>query len=193
MVKQARAWQTRERVLDAAAGEFAVHGYEATKLQDVIARTDVTKGALYGHFESKRRLAAALVDESTQHWKRIRDACAAGPPSAQAALTELIRGLGAEFDANIRFRAAFRLAADFEPTLDDSDGLFSGIRNALVASVRGAQQEMDLTPPYPPESLAYLILAVLYGASYMPAWGVPQRAGTELDRAWRVLCTVLGI
>ncbi|WP_052434418.1 TetR/AcrR family transcriptional regulator [Streptacidiphilus melanogenes] len=194
MVKQARAWLTRDRVLDAAAQEFAIHGYEPTKLHDVIARTGMTKGALYAHFGSKHQLASALVDESTAHWNRIRAAPTAPPPSAEAALTELIRRLGAEFDTNIRFRAALRLVSDSEWPLDDPDGLFRGIHRELVTRIRGAQEEKELTAAHPPESLAYLILAILYGAAHMQAaWGTPMGDRIGLDHAWRVLCTILGL
>lgn len=170
-----------------------MHGYEATKLQAVIARTGMTKGALYAHFGSKRQLAAALVEESTLRWKEISDACVEDSFSAQAALTGLIRSLGGEFDTNIRFRAALRLASDFEQTPGGADELFGGIRRELVTSVRRVQEEKEQTPPHTPESHAYLILALLYGASYMPAWDAPRQDNTELLRAWRVLCTLLGI
>ncbi|MFF7989525.1 TetR family transcriptional regulator [Kitasatospora xanthocidica] len=193
MVKQARAWLTRERVLDAAAEEFAVHGFTATKVEAVVARTGMTKGALYAHFGSKHQLASALVDESVEDWKRLRDAPPAAPPgpSAGAALTELIGRMRGQFETNVRFRAALRLAADCERCEGDPDGLFGDIRREMVTSVRRAQEEREITPSYPAESLAYLILVVLYGFSYMPAWDDTHGVPVEPDDAWHVLRTAL--
>ncbi len=60
MPKQARALRTYDRVLDAAAYEFARYGYTNANLQNIADRIRLTKGALYGHFANKEELAAAL-------------------------------------------------------------------------------------------------------------------------------------
>lgn len=194
MVKQARAWLTRDRVLDSAAQEFAVHGYEATKLQAVIARTGMTKGALYAHFGSKHQLATALVDESAAHWQRIRAAPAEPTRTAELALTELIRHLGAEFDTNSRFRAALRLAADSDWADSDPDSFFGSIHQELVKRIRLVQEAKNLATPHPPESLAYVILTILYGAAHMQAaWNGPVAVDSEPDDSWHVLHTILGL
>ncbi|MFE6051085.1 TetR family transcriptional regulator [Kitasatospora sp. NPDC056446] len=195
MVKQARAWLTRERVLDAAAEEFAVHGFAATKVEAVVARTGMTKGALYAHFGSKHQLASELVNESVEHWKSLRADPGAAPPkpSAGTALTELIGRMRGQFETNVRFRAALRLAADCERSLGDSHGLFGDIRQEMVTSVRRAQEEREITPSYPAESLAHLILVVLYGFSYMPSWDGAHGVPVEPDDAWHVLRTVLRV
>ncbi|MFJ6517957.1 TetR family transcriptional regulator [Streptomyces filamentosus] len=85
MVKQERARRTRERVLDAAAHEFAAHGYAHTTINGVAARLGMTKGALYGHFASKDLLAAALLRYGEETWTRIHSpapvAGSASPPA----------------------------------------------------------------------------------------------------------------
>ncbi|MEV7596078.1 TetR/AcrR family transcriptional regulator [Kitasatospora sp. NPDC089797] len=192
MVKQARAWQTRERVLDAAAAEFAAHGFAATKVEAVVARTGMTKGALYAHFGSKHQLAVALVTESSRHWELIREPPDEQPsPSPGSALTELIRRMRGQFESNVRFRAALRLAADCERRPGDSAGLFADIRQEMVTGIRKAQAELEVTPVHSPESLAYLVLAVLYGSSYLPAGDADRGGAGEPDEAWRAIHTVL--
>lgn len=47
---------TRERVLAAAEELFAEQGYDATSVQQVVARAGVTKGALYHYFSAKEDL-----------------------------------------------------------------------------------------------------------------------------------------
>jgi AcrR family transcriptional regulator len=55
---------TRQAVLDAAGIEFALNGYNGTGLGSIVARADVTKGALFHHFTDKRALALAWIRES---------------------------------------------------------------------------------------------------------------------------------
>jgi AcrR family transcriptional regulator len=66
MTGMARARRKAERpreILDAAFEEFALHGYAATRLEDVAARAGVTKGTIYVYFENKERLFEALALE----------------------------------------------------------------------------------------------------------------------------------
>jgi AcrR family transcriptional regulator len=51
---------TRDEVLDIAAELFARNGYRATNLRLVAARMDVTRQALYHHFDSKPAILGAL-------------------------------------------------------------------------------------------------------------------------------------
>jgi AcrR family transcriptional regulator len=60
--RRLRGEATRERVLIAARRLFAEDGYEATSIEDVIAASRVTRGALYHHFQSKAELLDAVVE-----------------------------------------------------------------------------------------------------------------------------------
>lgn len=66
---QRRAWVTRQTLLVAAATRFAEVGYHGTSLSEVIAASEVTKGALYFHFSSKQALADAVIAEMVGRWK----------------------------------------------------------------------------------------------------------------------------
>lgn len=58
-----KADRTRRQILDAAFQEIYRHGYQGMRLDDVIAATGLTKGALYHHFPNKQALGYAVVDE----------------------------------------------------------------------------------------------------------------------------------
>ncbi|XP_021300573.1 uncharacterized protein LOC110428981 [Herrania umbratica] len=61
--RQARAAATRERILEAAAADFAAVGYHGSSLSRILERdAGVTKGALYFHFASKEAMALAVVE-----------------------------------------------------------------------------------------------------------------------------------
>lgn len=52
---------TKEKILDAAEGLVLDHGYGATSIDQILAKTGITKGAFFYHFKSKSELAQALV------------------------------------------------------------------------------------------------------------------------------------
>src|SRR5579863_6241691 len=55
--------RTRERLLQAAFREVRRSGFQSAGIDTILAATNVTKGALYHHFESKEALGYAIVDE----------------------------------------------------------------------------------------------------------------------------------
>jgi len=55
--------QTRQRILRSAFMEMYRNGFQGMRLDEVIAATELTKGALYHHFPNKRALGYAVVDE----------------------------------------------------------------------------------------------------------------------------------
>lgn len=55
--------RTRRQILEAAYGVIHRHGFQAAGLNDILAMTGVTKGAMYHHFPNKLALGYAVVDE----------------------------------------------------------------------------------------------------------------------------------
>jgi TetR/AcrR family acrAB operon transcriptional repressor len=56
------ALETRNRILDAAENVFHTHGVSQTSLADIAAAADVTRGAIYWHFENKSHLFNAMCE-----------------------------------------------------------------------------------------------------------------------------------
>ncbi len=54
---------TRERLLQAASREIYRSGFQGAGIDTILAATNVTKGALYYHFENKEALGYAVVEE----------------------------------------------------------------------------------------------------------------------------------
>lgn len=120
-MKQERSRRTRDRILDAAAAEFAEHGYVAANLQHVAERAMLTKGAVYGHFASKADIATLMAD----HFER----------RVQAVITADLRRGGADADIWHRVSA---LTSDLvhQVTSDRRSGaaLRLGIEEVLAGS-----------------------------------------------------------
>ena len=55
--------RTRERLLQAAFREVYRYGFQSAGVDTILAATNVTKGALYYHFENKEALGHAVIEE----------------------------------------------------------------------------------------------------------------------------------
>ena len=62
MVRQSRALETRNRLLDAASACFAEQGYNAAGVAEICRAAGVSKGAFYHHFPSKQVLFLELLN-----------------------------------------------------------------------------------------------------------------------------------
>lgn len=64
--------RTRERLLQAAFQEVYRSGFRSAGVDTILAATNVTKGALYYHFDSKEALGYAIVEEIIAGFVRDR-------------------------------------------------------------------------------------------------------------------------
>lgn len=89
----------REQLLEVALGAFAGAGYHETSMNDVADAAGVTKPVLYQHFESKRELYQALLDDVGA---RLVAAITTATAGVESGREQTERG----------FRAYFRWVAD---------------------------------------------------------------------------------
>ena len=90
MVRQARSEATRRKIMTSAVELFNEIGYPATGLGDIIERAEMTKGALYYHFDSKESLATAIIEEGSV---RLTEAFRGIAASSAPALETIIHGV----------------------------------------------------------------------------------------------------
>src|SRR5208337_2255527 len=64
--------RTRERLLQAGFREVYRYGFQSAGVDTILAATNVTKGALYYHFESKEALGHAIIEEVVAKLTRDR-------------------------------------------------------------------------------------------------------------------------
>ncbi|MEV6947640.1 TetR/AcrR family transcriptional regulator [Streptomyces sp. NPDC051172] len=190
MVKQERARRTREKVLDAAAEEFAVQGYSRATLNAVAERTGMTKGALYGHFPSKRVLAGALLTQSQEVWEEMLLARDMSGVAARTALESLVLDLARRLRADVRLRAALRLATDCPNLAHTMPDVFDEIRRDLVDLIDRAQREGGMAP-HPPELVAQLLLAAMHGALHVSFGSAGCGDTSAWEAVWRLLLDAL--
>ncbi len=66
------AERTRQRLLQAAFREIYRYGFQSAGIDTILASTNVTKGALYYHFENKEALGYAIIEEVVGEMTRDR-------------------------------------------------------------------------------------------------------------------------
>ena len=96
-VKQPRALETREKILQAAARLFALKGYHDAKLEEVLDTAQVTKGAFFHHFRDREDLGFAVLDWHMAQRRQLLDEIAQELPLAEQAdpLQQVFRRLDA--------------------------------------------------------------------------------------------------
>lgn len=62
---------TRQKIIERSMHLFAARGYFQTSIGDILEATGLTKGGLYGHFQSKEQIWQAAYEECTRIWKTI--------------------------------------------------------------------------------------------------------------------------
>jgi len=97
-VKQARARDRQQRILEAAADVFAQRGYGDAAVEEIATSAGTSKGGLYFHFPGKEALLMALLDHTgSLLMGRVQAAMEeqeAPVDKAAAALLTMLRTLG---------------------------------------------------------------------------------------------------
>jgi AcrR family transcriptional regulator len=78
------ALHKQRRIMDALAELAAEHGYEATKISDIVKRAGVARKTLYDNFEGKEEVFLAAFDAARDELLRRVDEGAAGAGDWQA-------------------------------------------------------------------------------------------------------------
>lgn len=86
---------TRQHVVTIATRLFAKSGYDGTSIEDVLAETELSRGALYYHFASKEKLFEAVLEA-------LEADIAETLRNASAGLTDPAEGLRAGCDAFLK-------------------------------------------------------------------------------------------
>src|SRR5271165_6202983 len=84
-VKQLRALETREKILQAAARLVALKGYHDAKLEEVLDAAQVTKGAFFHHFRDREDLGFAVLDWHMERRQQLLDMIEQELPLAEPA------------------------------------------------------------------------------------------------------------
>lgn len=94
---------TRDRILQAAAAEFAARGYAATGVDRIARRARANKAMIYYHFRNKQALYTAILRDVYLAVGDTIAAIAAADAPADAKLDELVEALVGAIDEHPPF------------------------------------------------------------------------------------------
>ncbi|HEY9371953.1 ScbR family autoregulator-binding transcription factor [Streptomyces sp.] len=162
MAKQDRAIRTRQAILEAAAAVFDERGYEAAKLSDILELAQVTKGALYFHFDSKEDLAHAVIDAQVS---------ATPEPLPQVSKLQEFVDIGMVFAHRLThdglLRGSVRLTLDQGGHELNRSGPYREWTELNLRVLNEAKQRGELLPHADPEEAAPLVVGAYAGLNLM--------------------------
>lgn len=159
--------QTRSRLLDAAAAEFAEKGFAGASLDGIAERAGRTKGAVYSNFDNKADLFIALLDRYLDEGFAELEARLATVDNADDLLTRLQSSAVLK---SKRDRAKFLLIWEFRlyalRNPDVGKRLAEHEQTARVAiekQIETSVARLGVTPPVSAARLAVILQCLEYG------------------------------
>jgi AcrR family transcriptional regulator len=167
VVRQARSEATRRRIIDSAIDLINEIGYPAAGLADIIERADLTKGALYYHFDSKEALATTIIEEGAN---KVLESFRAAGRSSSPAMENIVHGLFVVTDVlgNDRVaQAAGRLLRTFGGFNPAAKKTYAVLLDEMTMLTTSAIAEGDLRSELDPAEASSAIIGSLLGAELL--------------------------
>lgn len=173
-VSQQHLEARRRQILDGAARCFARDGFHATTMQDVLAETGLSAGAVYRYFPSKEAMIAEIARHvlDAVHLAFERESNAAYPAPPDEILLEAMTRVGGSLD----YPASMVLQV-WSETLRNPElaALLHGFLDQVVASwtriVETYQRRGMMPRDLPPEHVARTLIATCQGFLVQRALG----------------------
>jgi len=161
--------QTRHKILEVSADEIHKKGFTATSLSCILARCEISKGALYYHFKNKMELGYAVFEEVyapafIAHWQ----------PPVEA--EDPIEGLCKYFSEMSNNMSCDELVCGcpLNNLCQEMSGVDEGFRIRILAmqqqlnlliSTNLARVSQQLQPDLDFSQVAYFIVSTFHGSS----------------------------
>lgn len=181
--------ETRRRLLQAAAAEFAANGFTDTSIEQIVARAGYTRGAFYSNFGSKDELFLAIMQHRMDEVARDLVELAAYEDEEEmfAALAEQAtrrptRQLESAFVLSIEF---WLYAMRNPPVRRKVARQYAAARKKMGTALGEICRRFGLEPSLDLDDLAAAILALDAGAllqHYIDPKGVPADLPTRVVR-----------
>jgi AcrR family transcriptional regulator len=188
MVRQARSEATRRKIITSAVELFNQIGYPATGLGDIIERAEMTKGALYYHFDSKESLATAIIRQASAHLTHTFRTIAESPAPA---LENMIHGVFAVADlihTDQVVRSGTHLLRAFGEFNEVAARTYGGWIDEMTTRTRQAIEEGDLRAGVDPRAVGETIVTAMLGAELLSnAISAGADVLQRVARTWEVL------
>lgn len=185
-IKQDRAHETRARIVSGAASSFAENGYSGSTISDILQRSEVTKGALYFHFETKEDVAQAVLDAHATWLEATANAVRGRCLQGLLDLSYLFCDALASDDV---LRAAARLSVDREMFDLAREPIFWQWERLAVGLLDDAQGCGELINGVDVKAVARVSMSMLLGSHLASLVADGGRGGVhaEMSRYWALV------
>lgn len=151
------AEQTKEDLLDAALVIFGRDGFTASRLSDIAKEAQVTRGAIYHHFENKADMYLQLIKRAEQEQQEVMNAAIAKGGTI-AEITRRIMVTGFESLAkhtryrNVMELSLFKIADNeelkelIEKRREEAHSLVKSISAIMAQGIEAGEFRSDLDP-----------------------------------------------
>ncbi|MFC8798278.1 TetR/AcrR family transcriptional regulator [Promicromonospora sp. NPDC057138] len=164
-ISDARRDARRAEIVDAARRAFTAKGYQHTSMADVIAEAGLSTGAVYGYFEGKRDLFAAVARNVLGRRNAdLVEAASDGSPPAPAEVLEIV--LDGVLSEGLELRLLVQLWGEATVDPEMRDVVNTGVkvlRSAFVAALRRWFEVHPEHAPDGPDAAAEDLVPVLMG------------------------------
>jgi AcrR family transcriptional regulator len=188
VVRQARSEATRRRIIDSAIDLINEIGYPAAGLADIIERAELTKGALYYHFDSKEALATAIIEEGAA---TVLDTFRAASRSSSPAMENIVHGLFMVTDVLSGDRvaqAASRLLRTFGGFNASAKQTYADLLAEMAEMTANAVAEGDLRDGIDAEDASNVIVSAMLGAElFSSALADGKDLRARFTRSWAIM------
>ena len=162
--------RTRERLLQAGYREVYRWGFQSASIDTILAATNVTKGALYHHFESKEALGYAIVDEVVAKLPRDRwllPLQRSEDKDPIDALIGIVQAIPAR-PRDIKGGCPLVNLAQEMSQLDEQfrkrlETIFHGLQEGIAMALRRGQSQGTVRRDLVPEETASFLIAMVEG------------------------------
>ena len=145
-----RTEATRQALITAGRKLFVDRGYAETPTPDIVTAAGVTRGALYHHFEDKKALFRAVIEQEAA---AVALAIEAGSTESATPRQALLAGASAYFDAmavegrtRLLLLEAPAVLGPVDVAALDGDHAEASLRSGLLDVVKGSRSEALFGP-----------------------------------------------
>ncbi|OBG23075.1 hypothetical protein A5764_12020 [Mycobacterium sp. 852002-51057_SCH5723018] len=179
-----RVGNTRQRLIAAAARQFAHRPYSMVSLDDILSEAELTKGAMYFHFPSKQALALAIIDDLTEMSGAAVTELLARKMSGLETLVDLVYLRAVQDTQQEVARAGVRLLETLENTTAVPTALWQSWIDFVTTLVQKAIIEGDIIEDHDPEDIAKMLVALWIGIRRISDPEQPETCLDNLQKAW---------
>ncbi len=176
-------------IVEAAATLFSTRGYASASLNDIVAGTGMTKGAVYWHFPSKEEIALEIVRQMYASWPPLLGSVMAVHANALDALVACTYKAAEQFSSDLTTQAGKRLLAELPAdALAKLPQPYVGWQGALCSLITDGQRRGEINDAVEPEGTAQAVVASFFGMQQV-SWELTGRRDLvgRLDNFWKLV------